>query len=234
VNGWKVNSSNSRQHRKTILANKVLSVDDIADKVKLAFAERSICDRISFARREPASRTACQPFREISSKLAIWLQQDTFSESGLSEKHAELRVFPAIFSGKPQGFSAFETTWRRTQSRANPSPPKFPANREKYRDFRQFSRLNFVGIDCNPVVFFDFGYESQFQPLNRTGNYQGRIRELNSSLLGPAQSSGCFIPSSAGGPHEECSNCKSHPRVSGTVQASCRGRRSTDNSYRAR
>ncbi len=29
-----------------------------------------------------------------------------------------------------------KTSWRRTQSRANPSPPKFPANREKYREFR--------------------------------------------------------------------------------------------------
>ena len=31
-----------------------------------------------------------------------------------------------------------KTSWRRTQSRANPSPAKFPANREKYREFREF------------------------------------------------------------------------------------------------
>jgi hypothetical protein len=35
------------------------------------------------------------------------------SEPGLSAKDAELREFPAIFRGKPQGFSAAETAWRR-------------------------------------------------------------------------------------------------------------------------
>jgi hypothetical protein len=28
------------------------------------------------------------------------------------------------------------TEWRRIESRANYSPPKFPANREKYREYR--------------------------------------------------------------------------------------------------
>jgi hypothetical protein len=63
------------------------------------------------------------PPERRSAELAFWVQQDTFSESGLSAKHAELRGFSAIFRGKSQGFSAVETCWRRMQSRANPSPP---------------------------------------------------------------------------------------------------------------
>ena len=43
--------------------------------------------------------------------------------------------FSAIFRGKPQRFSAVETCWRRTQSRANLSLPEIPANREKYSEF---------------------------------------------------------------------------------------------------
>src|ERR1035441_6485546 len=53
------------------------------------------------------------PPERRSAKLAFWVQQDTFSESGLSAKHAELRGFSAIFREKSQGFSAVETCWRR-------------------------------------------------------------------------------------------------------------------------
>ena len=53
------------------------------------------------------------PAEKRAAELAFPVQEDTFSESGLSEKHAELRAFPAIFSGKPQGFSALETIRRR-------------------------------------------------------------------------------------------------------------------------
>ena len=48
-----------------------------------------------------------------AAKLAFQLKYDTFSKSGFSVKHAELRALPAIFSGNPQGFSALETCWRR-------------------------------------------------------------------------------------------------------------------------
>ena len=53
------------------------------------------------------------PPEKRAAKLAFQLQQDTFSESGLSAKHGELRGFSAIFRGKPQSFSAVETCWRR-------------------------------------------------------------------------------------------------------------------------
>ena len=53
------------------------------------------------------------PPEKRAAKRAFWVQQDTFSESGLSAKDAELRGFSAIFRGKPQSFSAVETCWRR-------------------------------------------------------------------------------------------------------------------------
>jgi hypothetical protein len=37
-----------------------------------------------------------------------------------------------------RNFSAVQTAWRSPQSAANFSPPPFPANREKYREFSQF------------------------------------------------------------------------------------------------
>ncbi len=53
------------------------------------------------------------PPEKRAAKLAFWLQQDTFSECGLSAKYAELRGFLAILRGKSQSFSAVETCWRR-------------------------------------------------------------------------------------------------------------------------
>jgi len=47
----------------------------------------------------------------------------------------------AIFSDSsemPLDFSAVQTAWRSRESGANPSPAKFPANREKYREFANF------------------------------------------------------------------------------------------------
>jgi hypothetical protein len=49
-----------------------------------------------------------------------------------SRKMGMFRVFRA--KGR-RNFSAVETAWRSTQSGANSSPRKFPANREKYREF---------------------------------------------------------------------------------------------------
>ena len=48
-------------------------------------------------------------------------------------------------SPKPKGIERnIKTGWRWTQSRANFSPAKFPANREKYREFCVFSRNHSV------------------------------------------------------------------------------------------
>ena len=121
------------------------------------------------------------PPEKRAAKLAFWLQQDTLSESGLSAKHAELRGFSAIFRGKPQGFSAVETCWRRTQSRANPSPPRFPANREKYREFRELARPLVAVSGPKRFIFRNFCCQSRVLALNRTGNYEGRIRQFTAA-----------------------------------------------------
>jgi hypothetical protein len=57
--------------------------------------------------------TVWRPSGERSHKAGRWLQQDTFSESDFVAKYAELRGFNAVLRGKPQGFSAVETVWRR-------------------------------------------------------------------------------------------------------------------------
>src|SRR5271166_616698 len=50
---------------------------------------------------------------------------------------------------------------------------KYPANREKYREFCESSRLFPIVRGCNRLVVYNFCSNSQLEPLNRTGNYQG-------------------------------------------------------------
>src|SRR5208283_2950055 len=69
---------------------------------------------------------------------------------------------------------------------------QYPANREKYREFCESSRLFPIVRGCNRLVVYNFCSNSQLEPLNRTGNYQGRIRELNSLLLGTRRKSARF------------------------------------------
>jgi hypothetical protein len=89
------------------------TVRDQTPEVKFAFAEQSVSDRIAFVCWKSPNRTACQPSREMSRRAGLLAPAGTFSESGFSEKYAELRAFPPIFRGMPQGFSAVETCWRR-------------------------------------------------------------------------------------------------------------------------
>jgi len=56
---------------------------------------------------------AVSPPEKKAAETGFSVQQDTFSESGLSAKHAELPGFSAIFRGKPQSFIAVGTAWRR-------------------------------------------------------------------------------------------------------------------------
>jgi len=44
------------------------------------------------------------PPEKRAAELVFWVQQDTFSESGFSTRHAELWGFPAILRGKLQSF----------------------------------------------------------------------------------------------------------------------------------
>jgi hypothetical protein len=57
------------------------------------------------------------------------------------------------------------TPWLTTQSIANWSPPKFPANREKYREIREIKAVA-------PSVFFGFSLR------NRTGHFGRENREV--------------------------------------------------------
>jgi len=47
----------------------------------------------------------------------------------------KMAVFREFQGNSGREFSAVQTVWRSTQSGANHSPAKFPANREKYREF---------------------------------------------------------------------------------------------------
>jgi hypothetical protein len=106
----------------------------------------------------------------------FWLQQDTFSESGFSVKYGELRAFPPTFRGMQLGFSAVETSWRRMQSRANPSPPEFPANREKYREIYRIPRRKLKGWSA---------YGAHFTPLVRP--HMGLCLEPNREWVAGSQ-----------------------------------------------
>src|ERR1022692_1271197 len=74
------------------------------------------------------------------------------------------------------------TCWRRTQSGANPSPLEFPANREKYREFRPKSAsLSARRRDITPALCH-LCWLTVPTAAFLTGNLQAHIRE-SSSLL---------------------------------------------------
>jgi hypothetical protein len=91
------------------------------------------------------------PFREKATKACARIQRDIFSGPVLARKAAVLRGFPTILRGVQPGFSATQTVWRSAQSGASPSPPEFPANREKYREFADFrpSKPDFFSLNCS-------------------------------------------------------------------------------------
>ena len=71
------------------------------------------------------------------------------------------------------------TNWRRTQSGANPSPPKFPANREKYRVFGLKSGLVPVPRECILLILRKLRHCAPPKVGDKTGNccgpYQGTL-----------------------------------------------------------
>src|ERR1700693_74634 len=84
-----------------------------------------------------------------------------------------------------------ERIWRSTQSGANSSPPKFPANREKYREFARFCsrKRTHLSLSCT----FCWGKwrvqrKSEQGPIRElTGRYQGiyfLIRDLLQNGVG--------------------------------------------------
>jgi hypothetical protein len=98
--------------------------------------------------------------------------------SGLSVKVVEMRGFSAILAGMLPGFSATQNVWRSAKSGANPSPPEFPANREKYREFADFgpSKPRFFSLNCS------FCGSTSLYGVIRNREFTGRIREFISRI----------------------------------------------------
>jgi hypothetical protein len=90
----------------------------------------------------------CHP-EKMAAKPECSPENDTFSsqiwEGGL-QNCAHFSRFSALRSLR---FSATQTVWRSAQSAANPSPPEFPANREKYREFARFCSRNCVRLSLS-------------------------------------------------------------------------------------
>jgi hypothetical protein len=101
-----------------------------------------------------------------------------FLRSGLRTKVRELRRFKSIPRGTQPGFSTVQTVWRSAQSGAKPSPPKFPANREKYREFADFglSKPHSCSLNCS------FCGSTSLYSVIRNREFTGRIREVISRI----------------------------------------------------
>jgi hypothetical protein len=106
-------------------------------------------------------------------------------ESGFPclRQNSHLRDQIRGFRGRKFRNQERKTTWRWTESRANRSPPNFPANREIYREklpdaskvsAREAVYLAELGIFIRPLGN---------QLLHRPGNYFRCIRELPFSLI---------------------------------------------------
>src|SRR5580700_10080978 len=121
-----------------------------------------------------------------------WPSNGPFSAVHVAkDKSRKMGIF-RVFRGKwRREFSAVKTCWRSTQSCANSSPPKFPANREKYREFAKFcsQKCTKLSLSCT----FCWGTwrvqrKSEQGPIRElTGTYQGiysAIRDLLQCRVG--------------------------------------------------
>ena len=70
------------------------------------------------------------------------------------------------------------------QSDANPSPAKFPANREKYREFRESWAIQRGCHRCKRLILPDFSDQSPVCLLNRTGNFKGAYQGIQDAYKG--------------------------------------------------
>ena len=70
--------------------------------------------------------------------------------------------------------------WRRTQSGTNSSPPKFPANREKYREFRLKTELILRTGECICLIPCHL---CQLRPLRTLHREQGIIEAISGNRI---------------------------------------------------
>ncbi len=71
-------------------------------------------------------------------------------------------------------------TWRSTQSGANSSPAKFPANREKYREFAKFCSRKCTLLSLKLHILL--GKVARSTQIV-TGTYQGLNRRVSENLF---------------------------------------------------
>src|SRR5580704_13011075 len=80
-----------------------------------------------------------------------------------------------------RNFSAVQTYWRCTRSGANSSPAKFPANREKYREFSKFCSRKCNHLSLSYTLCWSNRHDhpkSEQGPIRELiGANQGLIRE---------------------------------------------------------
>jgi hypothetical protein len=115
-------------------------------------------------RRSPKNGNIWISVRRLS---AIWTRKAPNLEPGewpMDRKIPPLAGFSLVFS---RNFPKSQTAWLATQWDSNPSPSKFPANREFYREFCDFGSL-WADLEvrnrCTAVTFRTIPY----------GNYQGK------------------------------------------------------------
>jgi len=116
---------------------------------------------------------------EKGCKRADCHERDFFSGPVLEQQSRNCAQFPQFFRAIPADFSALQTVWRGAQSGANRSPLKFPANREKYREFAIFKPRK---SDCSSLVStFCWSYWSDWRKFAETE--QGIIRPYQGNTI---------------------------------------------------
>jgi hypothetical protein len=101
-----------------------------------------------------------------------------FLRSGLSEEVAELRRFLQILGEQQPGFSVPRLNGGARSLALTLLHPKFPANREKYREFADFRPLkpDFFSLNCS------FCGATSLYGMIRNREFTGHIRELISRI----------------------------------------------------
>jgi hypothetical protein len=132
------------------------------------------------------------PLQRKAGRLTPFDPDSQFSPVRFADEILRNTGMFCVFRGKSQGrFSAAKTGWRSAQSGANSSPPEFPANREKYREFAvillskmhsSFSKLHILREKVHVQLKSEQGPNREL-----TGGYQGIyfcIRDLLQNGLG--------------------------------------------------
>ena len=111
------------------------------------------------------------PPEKSARKLARGLRRGHFLRCGLKARPAELRRFSLILAGIQTNFSAAQTVWRRTQSRANSSPGN-PCKQGKIQGIKCFGASVSQLRRCNKPYL-----QEMFKPELKT------IRDLTGSVF---------------------------------------------------